>query len=173
MIWILDLSKQTIYITLRATLFMGVLACIAWIFGKAFIFPSLGPSAYVLAFDLDKKKSHSAQSVIGGHACGILAGLFSYHLFVNPYHISQFTNAFAEPGLWLAIGSVVSLSLTVFLMLIFRVSHPPACATTLIISLGILPDLSDAIIIIFSVTILYLVYLANTRLIKSISQSYE
>jgi hypothetical protein len=37
-------------------------------------------------------------------------------------------------------------------------SHPPACATTLIISLGILPEWSDGLVIFMSVIIIYLFY---------------
>lgn len=145
---------------------MAILGLIAWAFGMAFIFPSLGPSAYVLAFGTGV--STSAKEVIGGHACGIFAGLLSYHLLVDPYAFSHLSVPFSDAGLWLTIGSVMALAMTVFLMLIFQASHPPACATTLIISLGILPGWFDGMIILFAVIILYMAYLGINRLAEII-----
>lgn len=145
---------------------MTILGLIAWASGIVFIFPSLGPSAYVLAFD--ERMSSSGKEVIGGHACGILGGLLSYHVVVNPYSLAQLTGTFSEAGLWLALGAVLALGITIFLMLIFQASHPPACATTLIVSLGILPGWFDGLIIMLAVTILYVTYLGYNRLVKKL-----
>lgn len=160
------MNQKTIHITLRASLFMAILGLIAWVSGIAFIFPSLGPSAYVLAFD--EGMSSSGKEVIGGHVCGILGGLFSYHIVVNPYSLDQLTGTFSEAGLWLALGAVLALAITIFLMLLFQASHPPACATTLIVSLGILPGWFDGLIILMAVTVLYVTYLGYNRLAKKL-----
>jgi hypothetical protein len=133
-----------------------VLSIIAWALGAPFIFPSLGPTAYILAFD--QKRSHSARVVIGGHACGILGGLVSYYLVVDPYSLLLLSEAVSTPGIFLGLGAVLSIAITTFLMLMFQVSHPPACATTLIISLGILPYWYDGLVILIAVVILYYVY---------------
>lgn len=148
--------KRTIYVTSKSAFFILVLSLIAWTSGAPFIFPSLGPTAYLLAFD--QKLSHSARVVIGGHACGIIGGLVSYYLVADPYNLLMLTEAVSTPGILLGSGAVIAIAITTFLMLVFRVSHPPACATTLIISLGILPHWSDGFVILFAVVILYYTY---------------
>ncbi|MEX0662860.1 MAG: HPP family protein [Balneolaceae bacterium] len=148
--------EKTLSTTLKAALFIFLMSFVAWITGNFFIFPSLGPTAYILAFD--RKISHSASVVIGGHACGVLGGLAAYYLIVDPYNLLMLTEAFSFAGLYLGLGSVLAVAITTFLMIWFNVSHPPACATTLIISLGILPEWIDGIIILLAVGILYLGY---------------
>tara|TARA_R100001143_G_scaffold63387_1_gene70075 strand:+ start:12680 stop:13171 length:492 start_codon:yes stop_codon:yes gene_type:complete len=148
--------KRTFSITGKTTVYILVLSIIAWILGTPFIFPSLGPTAYILAFD--QKRSHSARVVIGGHACGVLGGLMSYYLLVDPYDLMMITEAISTPSIFLGLGAVISIAVTTFLMLLFQVSHPPACATTLIISLGILPHWHDGLIILIAVVILYYTY---------------
>lgn len=148
--------KRTLSITSKSALFILVLSLIAWALGTPFIFPSLGPTAYILAFD--RKRSHSARVVIGGHACGIIGGLISYYLVVDPNNLLMLTEAISTPGIFLGAGAVLAIAISTFLMLLFQVSHPPACATTLIISLGILPYWYDGIIILIAVVILYYTY---------------
>ena len=148
--------KRTVSVTSKSALYILVLGLIAWISGNPFIFPSLGPTAYILAFD--QKISHSAKVVIGGHACGILGGLVSYHLFVAPHNLMMLSEAVSTQGIFLGSGAVFAIAITTFLMLSFQVSHPPACATTLIISLGILPRWYDGLVILSAVTIMYITY---------------
>lgn len=129
----------------------------AWFTGAAFIFPSLGPTAYLLASD--EQFSYSANTVIGGHACGVIGGWVSYHVIAAPYDMMHISGAMSYEGLMLVSGSVIAIILTIVLMLLFNASHPPACATTLIVSLGILPSWQDSILIVLAVTGIYLTYL--------------
>lgn len=148
--------KQTISVTIKSGFFILVLSLIAWVLGAAFIFPSLGPTAYILAFD--QKLSHSASVVVGGHACGIFGGLISYYVVVDPYNLMMLSEAFTSPGIFLGIGAVFAIAITTILMLWFQVSHPPACATTLIISMGILPHWYEGLVILIAVIIIYVTY---------------
>lgn len=152
----LSTDKIIFSTSLKSALFIGILGSVAWITGAAFIFPSLGPTAYLLAFD--NKLAHSARVVIGGHFCGVTGGLISYFLIVDPHNIQLLTEPLSAAGFQLAAGSAVALGITVLMMLYLNVSHPPACATTLIISLGFLPTLYNSFIIIVAVSILYIVY---------------
>jgi membrane protein implicated in regulation of membrane protease activity len=68
------------------------------------------------------------------------------------------TEVISTPGIFLGLGAVLAIAITTFLMLWFQVSHPPACATTLIISLGILPYWYDGLVILIAVAILYFTY---------------
>lgn len=59
-------------------------------------------------------------------------------------------------SLLLGLSGIVSVAFTTAAMLLTRTVHAPACATTLIIALGLLPGVVDGLIIVASVTILYL-----------------
>lgn len=148
--------KRTISVTSKSALFISLMSLVAWVTGAPFIFPSLGPTAYILAFD--RKISYSAKVVIGGHACGVIGGLASYYFIVAPHNLLMITEAFSPAGLLLGLGAITSIAICTFLMLWFHVSHPPACATTLIVSLGILPRWIDGLIILIAVGILYCGY---------------
>lgn len=146
------------FIILKSSFFISLMGVVAYISGNAFIFPSLGPTAYILAFD--QKISHSANVVIGGHSCGVLGGLAGYHLMASPTNLMMLTDPMSGAGFHLAAASVVAIAVTVFLMLSLNISHPPACATTLIIALGILPHWVDVLVIMAAVVILYYSYWA-------------
>lgn len=152
------IDKQKIHIILLSGLYLLIPGIIAWVTGRPFIFPSLGPTAYVLAFDTVPERTYNSRTIIGGHACGIIGGLLSYYLLVSPNHLSGTMEPFAQASLVLLVGAATALMITILLMLLGNASHPPACATTLIISLGILPGVIDGIVILAAVTFMYLGY---------------
>lgn len=148
-------------ITVRASLLIAVAGALAWLTGNPFIFPSLGPTAYLLA--MDGSGEYTARTVIGGHACGVIGGLIGYLIFVRPTGLLMLAEPVSVMGLHLALSAVASVAITTFLMLRFRASHAPACATTLIISLGILPGWLDAGMMLAAVALLFWVYLGLQR----------
>lgn len=150
------MSDHKIFIALRSGLFLGITGLLAWLLGEPMIFPSLGPTAYVLAFR--PQTTYEAKTIIGGHFCGVVGGLASYYLIATPHHLSVIAEPLSHSSLMLALGAVLALFLTVLLMLTFEASHPPACATTLIISLGILSTWQQATVIMIAVVIMYLSY---------------
>jgi len=127
-------------------------ALAAWGTGRPFIFPSLGPSAFALALGED---AISARRIVGGHLIGIVSGFFSYHLFAWGLAFHTFPVTWSFSDLRLAASGMVSLLLTSAGMLATRTRHSPACATTLIVSLGLMPTLSDCAIIFLGVFSLY------------------
>jgi len=60
----------------------GVLWLIAWASGQAFVFPSLGPSAFVLAFDRHADRGQLREIVLA-HAIGCVGGFAAWTL-VSP-----------------------------------------------------------------------------------------
>ena len=114
-----------------STAIMGILALYTH---SPFIFPSLGPTAF-LFFSTPTQPTASPRNTIIGHAIGTLAGYFS--LVVTGLTAAGPT--FIVGVTWSrVIAAALSLALTGGLMILLRVSHPPAGATTLIISLGTL-----------------------------------
>lgn len=114
-----------------------MLGAFAWVTGFPVLFPILGPSAFVLAM-FPESEASDARRVVGSHAIGVVAGLLAYNLFATGLTMTTPVAPLSVPGLRLAVSSGVAIFLTVAGMLVFRVRHPPACATTLIVALGLL-----------------------------------
>jgi CBS domain-containing membrane protein len=113
---------------------IGLMSVLALITHTPFIFPSLGPTAF-LFFYTPTAPAASPRNTIIGHLIGILCGYFS--LVITG--LTAAGPALAVGVSWpRVIAAALSLGLTSGLMVLFRSPHPPAGATTLIISLGIL-----------------------------------
>jgi len=138
---------------LHAGLLFGVVGLLAVATGQPAIFPSLGPTAYVLAVEHRGPRT-SRRRVIGGHAIGVVAGLLAYHALAPGIVVTGGLAPLSEASLRLAAAGVVSVTLTSWGMLATDAVHPPACATTLIVSLGLLSDPIAGAIILASVVVL-------------------
>ncbi|MEX2478035.1 MAG: HPP family protein [Gracilimonas sp.] len=150
------MNYKPITISLKATMLILPLGIIAWYSGNAFIFPSLGPTAYLMAVEWNSKLS--LREVLGGHICGVIGGSVSYFWLVSPATMINLSGLQSEAGLQIALGAGLAIFLTSVLMILTKTSHPPACATTLIISLGFLPKIHDGLVIVFAVAVLYILY---------------
>lgn len=156
------MSRQIIFTSVYTALLLVPLGIIAWVTGHPFLFPSVGPSAFLLAMILYGQPT-SARRVIGGHTIGTIAGFLSYHLIASGLLITHIQSSMAGAQLRLAASAIVSLMLTAAGMLYTETVHPPACATTLIVSLGFLASILGSGIIIGSVIVLYVVHFLFIR----------
>lgn len=132
---------------------LSALGIVVWASGLPFLFPSLGPTAYLYA-TRPAAPACRARRVLGGHAVGVAAGLLSYHLVAGGIVITASMAAGAPGTLRLAASGVVAVMLTTLGMLATDTRHAPACATTLIVGLGILPSLREGGIILVAVSVL-------------------
>ena len=130
---------------------------LAWLSGRPFIFPSLGPSALALALD---GGGNRPRQLIGGHLTGVVSGLLAYHLLAPGLDLAALAAPLSSAGLRIVASGVLSVALTTWLMLVTRTTHAPACATTLIVSLGVLPGFVDGAWIMAAVICMYLVHLS-------------
>lgn len=152
--WLLDHFPprlvRTVYVFINGFVTIGLLALLALVSGNPFVFPSLGPTAYLLFFS-PLARASSPRNTIFGHAVGILCGYGAYVVAGSsapPFGV--------HPGIfWPRIlAAALSLSVTGALMVLLGVSHPPAGATTLIISLGIISKPRELVIIEVAVFLL-------------------
>ena len=128
-----------------------VLGVLAWVSGEPFVFPSLGPTAFVLAFGgVDRAR----RRVVGGHAVGAVAGLLAYTVLAGDVTLTAGFASASVDGARLAASGTLSVALTAWGMLALDAVHPPACATTLIVSLGLLATPLAVAIIVASVAVL-------------------
>jgi CBS domain-containing membrane protein len=139
---------------------IGIMSMLAVITHTPFIFPSLGPTAF-LFFYTPTAPAASPRNTLIGHAIGVFAGYFS--LVVTG--LTMAGPALAVGVTWpRVIAAALSLGLTSGLMVLFKVPHPPAGATTLIISLGILTKPWQLLLLMVAVVLLTLQALAINRL---------
>ena len=138
------------YVFFNSFITIGLLSLLAGITGSPFVFPSLGPTAYLFFF-APMGKSSSPRHAILGHAIGLVCGYAAYVAMGS----HGFTTASLSHVSWLEIvAAALSLAATGAIMVLLRVSHPPAGATTLIVSLGILTRPEYLVIIEIAVILL-------------------
>ena len=129
------------------------LAVLAWLTGEPVVFPSLGPTAYALAVAPNRETARPRR-VVGGHALGVVAGLLAYYTLAPGLGLPASFEPASVAGARLAASAVVSVVLTAGAMLVTDLRHAPACATTLIVSLGLLPTLRQGALIVLAVAVL-------------------
>jgi hypothetical protein len=137
----------------RVCSLLVALVALAWGSGYPYLFPSLGPSAYALAVSPSAATSRP-QRVVGAHLFGVVGGLLAYHSLAAGLTVAQPPPALSLDSLRLAASALLSLGLTSLAMLTTDLRHAPACATTLIVSLGLLTGLVEAGVIVSAVLVL-------------------
>ncbi|WP_255198179.1 HPP family protein [Halorarius litoreus] len=137
----------------HAAFLLAALGGLVWATGQPFLFPSLGPTAYLLAVQPGAPTSRPRR-VFGGHVVGVLAGLLAYTLLAAPLVGTQPPPAASLGAVRLSASAAVSVGLTTIGMLAADLRHAPACATTLIVGLGLLASPVDAVVIVVAVAVL-------------------
>jgi CBS-domain-containing membrane protein len=128
-VWVLGL-----FAFVNGVISIAIMAAVAAATGAPFVFPSLGPTAFLL-FYTPTAPAASPRNALGGHFIGCLAGYLALVLF----GLTDRGPALALGVTWSNVAAAaLSLGLTSGAMVWCRVPHPPAGATTLIVSLGIL-----------------------------------
>lgn len=148
------------YVFFNSFLTIAILSALAGLTGSPFVFPSLGPTAYLFFF-APMGKSSSPRHAILGHAIGLICGFCAYVLMGSHGFV---TTSLGQVSWREIVAAGLSLAATGAVMVLLRVSHPPAGATTLIVSLGILSDPTYLLIIEIAVVLLTLQAFAINRL---------
>ena len=128
----------------------GVLALLA---GRPWLLPSLGPTA-VLAGEMPAHPVSRTWNTTVGHAGGLLAGFAGVFLAGAMNDPVVLVDHVLTPGRVLA--SVIAIALTVLAGALLRASHPPAAATTLLVSLGSIRTALDSANVLLGVLLITL-----------------
>lgn len=129
---------------------IGAMAAVAFATSEPFVFPSLGPTAFLL-FYTPLLPASSPRNTLLGHAIGAAAGYASLVLF----GLTEAAPALTSSVTGGRVGAAaLSLGLTSGAMVWARVPHPPAGATTLIVSLGILREPAQLAVLMVAVVLL-------------------
>ncbi len=113
---------------------IALMALAAVVTRAPFVFPSLGPTAF-LFFYTPMAATAAPRNAFIGHLIGAAMGYLALVLFGLTDAGPAFATGVDLPRV---MAAALSLGLTSALMVLCRAPHPPAGATTLIISLGIL-----------------------------------
>ncbi|GHO48014.1 hypothetical protein KSX_61770 [Ktedonospora formicarum] len=153
-LWLLRSSAQSPILAsfgfLNGGVSIGLMAVLAVITHSPFVFPSLGPTAF-LFFYAPLTPSASPRNTILGHGIGVLAGYFS--LVVTG--LTMAAPALSTGVTWSrVVAAALSLGITAGLMALFKVPHPPAGSTTLIVSLGLLTQPWQLLVLMAAVVLL-------------------
>ncbi|HXT10224.1 MAG TPA: HPP family protein [Candidatus Angelobacter sp.] len=126
-----------VYGFLSGSLAIAVLAVMAHLAHSPLVFPSLGPTAFLLFYEPLTPQA-SPKNTILGHLIGAGAGW----LCLLAFGLAN------EPGAGLGIitwprmgAAALSIGITIGLMEYWDVPHAPAGATTMIVSLGLMSQL--------------------------------
>jgi CBS-domain-containing membrane protein len=134
---------------------LGLLGLLSFLTGQPFLIPSLGPSIFLLG-TLPDDEMNFPQRIIGGQFIGAVAGFVSFHLIVGGLSsgVATPTPALSLAVLRQVLSSFAAALLTTFGMYLADVQHPPAYATTLIISLGLLTSVRGVAVFMLAVLIM-------------------
>jgi CBS-domain-containing membrane protein len=120
----------------------------------------LGPTAFLL-FSTPLVPTACPRNTLAGHAIGAAAGYLALVVFGLQDAAPALTTGVTASRVGAA---AISLGLTAGVMVWCRVPHPPAGATTLIVSLGILHEPWQLAVLMLAVFLLVLQGLAINRL---------
>jgi CBS-domain-containing membrane protein len=139
-----------LFALVNGVLSIGLMSVAALVTGSPFVFPSLGPTAFLL-FSTPMVPAASPRNTLAGHAIGAAAGYLALVIF----GLTDRAPALVEGVQWNRVGAAaLSLGLTSGVMVWAGVPHPPAGATTLIVSLGILREPEDLVVLLLAVVLL-------------------
>ena len=128
---------------------------------QPFLFPSLGPTVMLFVED-PRQASATPRATLIGHGVAILAGAGCLALFGLTDH-----RPVTQEGLTAArtAAAALSVALTALVLKALRASHPPAGATTLIVSLGILTSAVELLTMAAAVVLVTVLAVALSRLL--------
>jgi CBS domain-containing membrane protein len=145
------------YVLVASALSIAVLSAVAVITHEPFVFPSLGPTAFLL-FYAATSASSSPRNVCFGHLIAVVCGyaaLLAFGLTTVAPDLEDIT--------WQRVGAVtLALCSTLSIMVWLGVPHAPAGATTLIVALGLMRTPAQlAILMLAVVALIALAWIIN------------
>jgi len=138
-----------VFVGLNTAFAIGILGLVARWTSWPLIFPSLGPSLFLIFYAPQRPMSASRNTFMA-HVLGGVLGFSCYKLFLALGLLKPNVFDFGH-----VLSGALTLGLAGFLMVRFGVLHPPAASTTLIASLGYLPHWYHLGVLAVSLIILF------------------
>ena len=141
---------NAIVTALGSFLALSVSGAIAWAVEEPLVFPSLGATAF-LAFETPLAEVASPRNTIVGHFTAIAAAAVSLAAFGLLDAPSALVEGMTPARVW---AVALSVGLTGGVLRLLRSAHPPAGATTIIVSSGLLADPEQMLAVAVGVVLL-------------------
>jgi CBS domain-containing membrane protein len=138
------------FVFLAAGAALGVIAAIAYASGYPFVVPSLGPTAFIV-FNRSQSAPSRPRNAVLGHLTGAVAGYLALLVFGLRDAPSVLEGGLTAPRIGAA---ALSIALTSAAMILLRIEHGPAGATTLIVSLGFMTSITSLALLMTGVVLL-------------------
>jgi CBS-domain-containing membrane protein len=141
-----------VWAALVSAVVIAVTGLVGVLLHQPWLFPSLGPTIMVILETPGERAAHP-RNVLVGHVVAVAAGwiaLVVTGLRTAPSAVQEGLNG---PHL---VAALVALALTVLVLQLLRLPHPPAGATTLTVGLGILKTPGQLAVIVLSVVLVTL-----------------
>ena len=128
------LARSPLYTLIAGFLAVFIGGMAAYLLDELLLFPSLGPTVFIL-FESSMSETGSPRRTITGHFVAIAVGLFFLVAF-GLYGLPGTT----VYGVTLAhvLAAALTVAMTSAILVFSQIRHPPAGATTLMVSLGLL-----------------------------------
>jgi CBS domain-containing membrane protein len=141
---------NAIYTALGSLLTIALSGLFAWVLDEPLVFPSLGATAF-LFFETPMAEVASIRNTIIGHAVGAGVAFFWLNVFGLVGEPSAIVAGFTGERVACV---ALSLACTGGILRLLRAAHPPAGATTVIVSVGLLTTWDEVLILMAGVVLL-------------------
>lgn len=134
---------DAVYTLISGFLAVAISGLAAYLLGEPLLFPSLGPTVFIL-FETPMAETGSPRSTITGHFVAMAVGLFflvAFGLYGLP-STTIYGVTLAHVG-----AAALAVSVTSAILVLLSTRHPPAGATALMVSLGLLTTPGELIAI--------------------------
>jgi CBS-domain-containing membrane protein len=158
----LGAAGDAIYAAGAGAVAIAISGLAAHLLRQPLLFPSLGPTVF-LFFETPLSPTASPRNTLIGHGVGLVAGYVALAVFglLGAPSVLEAGVTLSRAG-----AAAVAIALTVAVLIIVASPHPPAGATTLIVSLGILATPVEIGVMAAGVVLLTIVGLALNRLLR-------
>jgi CBS-domain-containing membrane protein len=141
---------NAVYTFVGSLLTIALSGLLAWGLDEPLVFPSLGATAF-LFFETPMAEVASVRNTVIGHAVGTLVAFF----WLTVFGLVDAPSAIATGFTGERVACVaLSLSFTGGILRLLRAAHPPAGATTVIVSIGLLTQVDELAILLAGVVLL-------------------
>lgn len=113
-----------IFQSLLATITLIIVLLLIDLVAEAAIVAALGATAFIV-FAMPKSITARPKNVIGGHAIGLISGSLCF------IALTPLQSLLGSEGIARILAAAVSVGLSIFLMTIIDMEHPPASGTAL------------------------------------------
>ncbi|WP_286277199.1 HPP family protein [Naasia aerilata] len=126
-----------VYAALLCLIVLALSGVVGLLLKQPWLFPSLGPTV-MLFFESPEQPASRPLNTLVGHGVGLLAGAICFYALGLAGQPPVPVGGLTVPYL---VAGVLSVAITTLVLTLLKLPHPPAGATTLIVSLGILTTL--------------------------------